>query len=61
MGTITDGHSEGKGAKEDVVDVPSSSEPSESSERGSTVGEAVVPVEVVSAELASRAEVGTHA
>lgn len=64
VGTMTEGHSEGKGAKEEVVLVacpsPESSSPSES-EDDSAGAEVVVSVVVGTAEFARRADVGTHA
>lgn len=61
VGTMTDGHSDGKGAKEDEVLVALLSVSSSESETESDGGKVVVPVVVGTAELARRAEVGTHA
>jgi hypothetical protein len=58
---MTEGHSEGKGANEEVVDVLSSFEESSPSE-GMSLGKTVLlSVVVGSAELASKVEVGTQA
>lgn len=61
VGTMTDGHSDGKGAKEEEVLVALLSVSSSESEIESDGAEVVVSVVVGTAELARRAEVGTHA
>jgi len=58
---MTDGHSDGKGANDEEVDVLSPFEPSSSSENESLGVIVLLPDVVGSTELASRVEVGTQA
>lgn len=59
---MTDGHSDGKGANEEEVEVLSPFDPSSSSSESESLGRIVLlPDDVDSAELARRVEVGTQA